>query len=44
MTLEEAARQGAELPVTALVKTFYEEISRNGGAQWDTSSLVRRLR
>jgi 3-hydroxyisobutyrate dehydrogenase-like beta-hydroxyacid dehydrogenase len=44
MTLDEAERHGARLPVTALVETFYEEISRNGGAQWDTSSLVQRLR
>jgi 3-hydroxyisobutyrate dehydrogenase len=44
MTLEEAERHGAQLPVTALVESFYEEISRRGGGQWDTSSLVRRLR
>ncbi|MEQ1800596.1 MAG: NAD(P)-dependent oxidoreductase [Gammaproteobacteria bacterium] len=44
MTLEEAGRIGAQLPVTGLVETFYEDISRNGGGRWDTSSLVRRLR
>jgi 3-hydroxyisobutyrate dehydrogenase-like beta-hydroxyacid dehydrogenase len=44
MTLEEAQRHGAQLPVTALVQSFYEEINRSGGGHWDTSSLVRRLR
>ncbi|MBL8201762.1 MAG: NAD(P)-dependent oxidoreductase [Chromatiales bacterium] len=44
MTLEEAGRQGAELPVTALVAKYYGEISRMGGDLWDTSCLVRRLR
>jgi 3-hydroxyisobutyrate dehydrogenase len=44
MTLEEAEQHGAQLPVTALVQSFYEEINRSGGGQWDTSSLVRRLR
>ncbi|MEO7386194.1 MAG: NAD(P)-dependent oxidoreductase [Gammaproteobacteria bacterium] len=44
ITLEEAERHGSELPVTALVARFYEEISGQGGDQWDTSSLVRRLR
>jgi len=44
MTLEEAERHGVQLPVTALVEGFYQEISRTGGSQWDTSSLVRRLR
>jgi 3-hydroxyisobutyrate dehydrogenase-like beta-hydroxyacid dehydrogenase len=44
ITLEEARRNGADLPVTALVETFYREIGQTGGAQWDTSSLIRRLR
>jgi 3-hydroxyisobutyrate dehydrogenase-like beta-hydroxyacid dehydrogenase len=44
MTLDEARRNGAALPVTALVEEFYEEIGRMGGGRWDTSSLVRRLR
>ena len=38
------ARNGARLPVTALVEEFYAEIGRMGGERWDTSSLVRRLR
>ena len=44
MTLEEAQRHGADVPVTALVKEFYEELAERGGERWDTSSLVRRLR
>ena len=44
ITLEEARRNGADLPVTALVDTFYGEIAQMGGTQWDTSSLIRRLR
>jgi len=44
ITLAEAERNGAALPVTALVENYYEEISRMGGARWDTSSLIRRLR
>ena len=44
ITLEEARRNGADLPVTALVETFYGEIAQTGGTQWDTSSLIRRLR
>ena len=42
--LDEAQRNGAELPVTALVEEVYAEIGRMGGGRWDTSSLVRRLR
>ena len=35
---------GAELPVTALVDQFYARIQSQGGARWDTSSLIRLLR
>jgi 3-hydroxyisobutyrate dehydrogenase-like beta-hydroxyacid dehydrogenase len=42
--LAEAARNGASLPVTALVDQFYADIQRRGGGRWDTSSLIRRLR
>ncbi|MEL6422938.1 MAG: NAD(P)-dependent oxidoreductase, partial [Pseudomonadota bacterium] len=42
--LAEAGRNGASLPVTALVDQFYGEVQRLGGARWDTSSLVARLR
>ncbi len=44
IALDEAGRHGARLPVTTLVEQFYQEISRMGGDQWDTSSLLRRLR
>jgi 3-hydroxyisobutyrate dehydrogenase len=41
--LEEARRNGANLPVTALVDQFYAEVQKMGGKRWDTSSLVARL-
>jgi 3-hydroxyisobutyrate dehydrogenase len=37
------ARNGAHLPVTALVDQFYSEVQAMGGRRWDTSSLVARL-
>ena len=42
--LEEARRNGSSLPVTALVDEFYAEVQAMGGARWDTSSLIARLR
>jgi 3-hydroxyisobutyrate dehydrogenase/2-hydroxy-3-oxopropionate reductase len=44
LVLDEAKRNGARLPVTALVDQFYADIKAMGGARWDTSSLVKRLR
>jgi len=44
LCLDEARRNGAPLPVAALVDQFYSEIQSMGGQRWDTSSLVRRLR
>ena len=41
--LAEARRNGASLPVTALVDNFYSEVEKMGGKRWDTSSLVARL-
>jgi 3-hydroxyisobutyrate dehydrogenase len=41
--LAEARRNGASLPVTALVDNFYSEIQKMGGSRWDTSSLLARL-
>ncbi len=41
--LNEARRNGAHLPVTALVDQFYSEVQKMGGKRWDTSSLVARL-
>jgi 3-hydroxyisobutyrate dehydrogenase-like beta-hydroxyacid dehydrogenase len=44
LVLDEAKRNGARLPVTALVDQFYADIQAMGGNRWDTSSLVKRLR
>ncbi|TDQ81522.1 3-hydroxyisobutyrate dehydrogenase [Dongia mobilis] len=41
--LAEAKRNGAQLPVTALVDQFYARIQRRGGGRWDTSSLMQPL-
>ena len=41
--LNEAKRNGANLPVTALVDQFYSEVQKMGGKRWDTSSLIARL-
>lgn len=43
IVLEEARRNGAQLPVTALVDQFYAEVQKMGGKRWDTSSLIARL-
>jgi 3-hydroxyisobutyrate dehydrogenase len=40
---DEAARNGAELPVAQLVDRFYSEVEAMGGKRWDTSSLFARL-
>jgi 3-hydroxyisobutyrate dehydrogenase-like beta-hydroxyacid dehydrogenase len=42
--LSEARRNGASLPLTALVDQFYADVQVLGGARWDTSSLIARLR
>jgi len=42
--LAEAQRNGSSLPVTALVDQFYSQVQEMGGARWDTSSLIARLR
>jgi len=44
IALEEARRNGARLPVTALVDQFYAEVQASGGNRLDTSSLIKRLR
>jgi len=41
--LAEADRNGAKLPVTALIDQFYKEVQEMGGRRWDTSSLLARL-
>lgn len=43
IVLDEAARNGASLPVTALVDQFYADVQAMGGCRWDTSSLIARL-
>ncbi len=40
---DEARRNGARLPVAALVDQFYADLQARGGNRWDTSALIRRL-
>jgi 3-hydroxyisobutyrate dehydrogenase len=42
--LNEARRNGAQLPITALVDQFYADVQKMGGGRWDTSSLIARLK
>lgn len=42
--LGEARRNGAQLPITALVDQFYADVQTMGGQRWDTSSLIARLK
>jgi 3-hydroxyisobutyrate dehydrogenase-like beta-hydroxyacid dehydrogenase len=44
LVLDEARRNGARVPVTALVDQFYADVQALGGNRWDTSSLIKRLR
>jgi 3-hydroxyisobutyrate dehydrogenase len=44
LVLSEAKRNGARLPVTALVDQFYADVQAMGGHRLDTSSLIKRLR
>ena len=44
LVLDEAKRNGARMPVTALVDQFYADVQAMGGNRWDTSSLIKRLR
>ena len=44
LVLDEAKRNGARLPVTALVDQFYADVQTAGGQRWDTSSLITRLK
>ncbi|MEJ5999200.1 NAD(P)-dependent oxidoreductase [Paucibacter soli] len=43
LVLDEARRNGARLPVTAVVDQFYADVQALGGGRWDTSSLIKRL-
>ncbi|MDC8785434.1 NAD(P)-dependent oxidoreductase [Roseateles koreensis] len=44
LVLDEARRNGARLPVTAVVDQFYADVQAQGGRRWDTSSLITRLK
>ena len=44
IALKEARRNGAQLPLTALVDQCYAAVQEHGGGRWDTSSLITRLR
>ena len=44
LVLDEARRNGARVPVTALVDQFYADVQAAGGQRWDTSSLITRLK
>ena len=44
LVFDEARRNGASVPVTALVDQFYADVQAAGGGRWDTSSLITRLR
>jgi len=44
LVLDEARRNGAKLPATALVDQFYGDVQAAGGGRWDTSSLITRLK
>ncbi len=43
ISLGEARKNGAHLPIAALVDQFYSEVQAMGGGRWDTSSLIARL-
>ncbi len=43
IVLDEARRNGARVPVTALVDQFYADVEAMGGSRWDTSALIARL-
>lgn len=44
LVMDEAKRNGARVPITALVDQFYADVQQMGGGRWDTSSLIQRLR
>jgi 3-hydroxyisobutyrate dehydrogenase len=43
ISIAEARRNGAQLPIAALVDQFYADVQTMGGSRWDTSSLIARL-
>ncbi len=44
IAFKEAEKNGAQLPMTKMVDSFYQEIQQNGGNRWDTSSLISRFK
>jgi 3-hydroxyisobutyrate dehydrogenase len=40
---DEAKRNGASLPISAIIDGYYAEVQQMGGSRWDTSSLIARL-
>ncbi|WP_428421003.1 NAD(P)-dependent oxidoreductase [Methylibium sp.] len=44
LCLDEAHRNGARLPATALIDQFYADVQATGGGRRDTSSLIERLK
>ena len=44
IVLDEARRNGASVPVTAMVDQYYADVQKMGGSRWDTSSLIARLK
>ena len=43
IVLQEGERNGARLPITALIDQFYKNVQQDGGGRWDTSSLIHLL-
>ncbi len=43
IVIDEARRNGASVPVTAMVDQYYADVQKMGGSRWDTSSLIARL-
>ena len=41
--IEEAKRNGARLPMTEMVDSFYAQVVAMGGSRYDTSSLIKLL-
>ena len=42
IALEEAERNGINMPMVKMVDDFYAEVQSKGGGRWDTSSLLTR--
>jgi|TARA_B110000438_G_scaffold301258_1_gene355692 3-hydroxyisobutyrate dehydrogenase-like beta-hydroxyacid dehydrogenase len=44
IAIDQASKSNASLEATILIKDYYQEIKKQGGGRWDTSSLLRRLK